>query len=247
MTDEPAIVVEHLTRSFARPKGERLEVLHDLSFQVRTGGLVSILGPSGCGKSTLLNILAGLDGSDEGRVSLQGERVGFVFQKPRLLDWRTVRRNVELALEEMNLSKTEMRSRAERYLHLTGLQGYEDYYPRQVSGGMQQRIAIARALAVHSPILLMDEPFSGLDAITAERMREELIRIWQETGKTILFVTHDISEAAFLSQQVLFMTAKPASIHTTATIDLPYPRRRDDERIFAHDRELRRRFHAMVS
>ena len=185
---------------------------------------MSIVGPSGCGKSTLLNLVAGIDTPTTGEVRSDGV-VGFVFQRPRLLDWRTVRQNVELPLEESELSKAERRARVERYLELVGLDGYQDYFPQQISGGMQQRVAMARALAIHPSILVMDEPFSGLDAITAERMREELVRIWQETKKTVLFVTHDIGEAVFLSQRVFIMTAKPARLHASVSVDIPYPRR----------------------
>lgn len=241
---EAPILVDGLGHVFRAPDGNALQVLDDFSFEIPKGALVSIVGPSGCGKSTLLNLVAGIDEPTSGSVRIDGA-VGFVFQKPRLLDWRTVRENVALPLEETGLSRDERRSRAQHYLELTGLGGYEDYYPRQISGGMQQRVAIARALAIHPSILLMDEPFSGLDAITAERMREELVRIWRETKKTILFVTHDITEAVFLSQRIIIMTAKPARVHASLAIDLPYPRSLEDERLFAKDRELRHLFFSM--
>ena len=244
VSDEAHIVVENLGRSFPSPDGTTLQVLQDLSFEVPRGGLVSIVGPSGCGKSTLLNLVAGIDTPTTGAVRTDGA-VGFVFQKPRLLDWRTVRQNVELPLEELELSKADRRARVGRYLELVGLDGYQDYFPHQISGGMQQRVAMARALAIHPSILVMDEPFSGLDAITAERMREELVRIWQETNKTVLFVTHDIGEAVFLSQRVFIITAKPARIHASVSVDLPYPRRLEDECVFEKDKELRRLFFAM--
>ncbi len=244
VSDEADIVVESLGRSFPSPDGTILQVLQDLSFDVPRGGLVSIVGPSGCGKSTLLNLVAGIDTPTTGEVRTDGA-VGFVFQKPRLLNWRTVRHNVELPLEELELSKPDRRTRVEQYLELVGLDGYQDYFPHQISGGMQHRVAMARALAIHPSILVMDEPFSGLDAITAERMREELVRIWQETKKTVLFVTHDIGEAVFLSQRVFIMTNQPARVHASVSVDLPYPRRLEDERIFEKDKELRRLFFAM--
>ena len=218
VSDEAHIVVEKLGRSFPSPDGTTLQVLEDLSFDVPRGGLVSIVGPSGCGKSTLLNLVAGIDTPTTGEVRTDGA-VGFVFQTPRLLDWRTVRHNVELLLEELELSKPDRRARVERYLELVGLDGYQDYFPHQISGGMQQRVAMARALAIHPSILVMDEPFSGLDAITAERMREELVRIWQETKKTVLFVTHDIGEAVFLSQRVFILTNQPARVHASVAVD----------------------------
>jgi len=242
--EEASIVVDGLGRSFVTPEAGPLVVLDNLSFAVSKGAMVSIVGPSGCGKSTLLNLVAGIDTPTTGEVRTGGT-VGFVFQKPRLLDWRTVRQNIELPLEETPLSRAERRDRVERYIELVGLGSYRDYFPRQISGGMQQRVAMARALAIHPSILVMDEPFSGLDAITAQRLREELIRIWQETSKTILFVTHDIGEAVFLSQRVYIMTAKPACIYGTVDIELSYPRRLDDERIFEKDKELRRLFFSM--
>ena len=256
MSADAYIAVEGLGRSFPAPDGSTLKVLEEMSFQLSSGALVSLLGPSGCGKSTLLNLLASIDTEASG--SLRGgdtridgraigpehapHPIGFVFQESRLLDWRTLRRNIELPLEETALSKEERYARAAHYIGLSGLTGYEDYYPNQISGGMQQRVALARALAVDPTILLMDEPFSGLDALTAQRMREELIRIWQETGKTILFVTHDISEAAFLSQRVLLLTQKPAKIHASVTIGLPYPKEVGDAKLFEKEREIRQKF-----
>src|SRR5262249_50220035 len=140
---------------------------------------------------------------------IDGSRIGFVFQQPRLLNWRTVAENVLLPLEQQRLERTSLNLLAAKYLGLVGLSGHEHYYPLQLSGGMQQRVAIARALAIEPDILLMDEPFSGLDEITGRKLRQELLRIWKDTGKTILFVTHSISEAVFLSQQILIVSAKP--------------------------------------
>lgn len=246
VSDDAHIVVENLGHAFPSPDGTPLQVLESVSFEVSRGGLVSIVGPSGCGKSTLLNLVAGIDAPTTGEIRTDGA-VGFVFQKPRLLDWRTARQNVELPLEGTTLSREDRRHRGEEYLQLVGLDGYEDYYPRQISGGMQQRVAIARALAIHPSILVMDEPFASLDAITAQRMREEVIRIWQETKKTVLFVTHDISEAAFLSQRVVILTPKPARVLDTVEVDLPYPRHLEDERVFEKDREIRRLFFSMMT
>jgi len=250
------ISVKELVRSFQTPDGGTLDVLKDLTFEVDRGALVSLVGPSGCGKSTLLNLIAGIDACTSGEIRIDAQRVGeesnaralgFVFQQPLLLNWRTVRRNVGLSLEETSLSKQEREARVKYYIELTGLGGYEDFYPHQISGGMQHRAALARALAIDPVILLMDEPFSGLDAMTAQRMREELLRIWQETGKTILFVTHDISEAVFLSQRVLIMSPKPAHIFATVPIEAPYPRQLGDDHLFEKDKEIRRRFFSMES
>lgn len=246
VSDDAHIVARHLGHAFPSPDGTSLQVLDGLNFEVSRGALVSIVGPSGCGKSTLLNLIAGIDEPTTGEIRTDGA-VGFVFQKPRLLDWRTVRQNVELPLEETRLSKGDRRRRVDDYLGLVGLDGFEDYYPRQISGGMQQRVAIARALAIHPSILVMDEPFSSLDAISAQRLREEVIRIWRETQKTVLFVTHDISEAAFLSQRVLILTPKPARLLDTVDVDLPYPRNLEDEHVFEKDREIRRLFFSMMT
>jgi NitT/TauT family transport system ATP-binding protein len=227
-----AIKLAQVSKEHPSPSGARLRVLEDISFEAPDRSFTSILGPSGCGKSTILNLIAGLDVRSSGQISIEGNRIGFVFQQPRLLNWRTVAENITLPLEEQRLEKSAMRTLATKYVALVGLEGYEDYYPLQLSGGMQQRVAIARALAIDPDILLMDEPFSGLDEITARKLRKELIRIWQQTGKTILFVTHSIGEAVFLSQQILIVTAKPAKIFKRISIDLAYPRDYSDIRLF---------------
>lgn len=232
-------------KEFSLANGERLRVLEGVSFEAADHSFTSILGPSGCGKSTILNLIAGLDNHSDGQISIDGNRIGFVFQQPRLLNWRTVADNVILPLEQQSFDKDAMRSLARKYLDLVGLGGYENYYPLQLSGGMQQRVAIARALAIDPDILLMDEPFSGLDEITARKLRQELIRIWQETGKTILFVTHSINESVFLSQQILIVSAKPATIFKRLTIDLPYPREYGDIRLFEIETSLTRDFLGM--
>ena len=225
--------------------GKRLRVLEDISFEAGAGSFTSILGPSGCGKSTILNLIARLDRQSSGEISTAGDRIGFVFQQPRLLNWRTVADNVTLPLEQQNLDKTALRALAIKYLELVGLGGYENYYPLQLSGGMQQRVAIARALAIDPDILLMDEPFSGLDEITSRKLRQELLQIWEKTSKTILFVTHSIAESVFLSQQILIVSAKPARIFKRLTIDLPYPREYGDLRLFEIETQLTRDFLGM--
>lgn len=240
-----AIVLTNVTKEFSLPSGERLRVLENVSFESPDRSFTSILGPSGCGKSTILNLIAKLDNHSSGTISVGGSRIGFVFQQPRLLNWRTIAENVALPLEARNLDSIALRALAEKQLALVGLEGYENYYPLQLSGGMQQRVAIARALAIDPDVLLMDEPFSGLDEITARKLRQELIRIWQQTGKTILFVTHTISEAVFLSQQVLIVSAKPATIFKRLTIDLPYPRQYGDIRLFELETKLTHDFLGM--
>jgi len=237
-----AIRLTNVAKEHVLASGERLRVLEDISFELADRSFTSILGPSGCGKSTILNLIAGLDSRSSGQISIDGARIGFVFQQPRLLNWRTVVDNVILPLEQQNFGREAMRALAAKYLRLVGLAGYETYYPLQLSGGMQQRVAIARALAIDPDILLMDEPFSGLDEITSRKLRQELLRIWQETRKTILFVTHSISESVFLSQQILIVSAKPARIFKRITIDLPYPREYGDLRLFEIETQLTKDF-----
>src|SRR5215510_3169607 len=240
-----AIRLTNVAKDRALATGERLRILENISFEAADHSFTSILGPSGCGKSTILNLIASLDNHSSGQISIEGNRIGFVFQQPRLLNWRTVAENVMLPLEQRGLSRHAQRGLAQKYLALVGLEGCDDYYPLQLSGGMQHRVAIARALTIDPDILLMDEPFSGLDAITARKLRQELLRIWQETGKTILFVTHSISESVFLSQQILIVSAKPAKIFKRVPIELPYPREYGDVRLFEIETRLTRDFLAM--
>lgn len=237
-----AIKLTQVAKEHGSFNGQPLRVLEDISFEATDRSFTSIVGPSGCGKSTILNLIAGLDTRSAGQISIAGNRIGYVFQQPRLLNWRTVAENVMLPLEQQAFEKDAIRARAEKYLGLVGLSGYEDYYPLQLSGGMQQRVAIARALAIDPDILLMDEPFSGLDEITARKLRQELIRIWMETATTILFVTHSISESVFLSQQILIVSPKPARIFKRIAVDLPYPREYGDVRLFELETALMKDF-----
>jgi NitT/TauT family transport system ATP-binding protein len=214
--------------------GEHLAI-SDASFDVMPGELLSLVGPSGCGKSTLLKILAGLHPHDGGEVRIgspshpfdPSKDVGMVFQAPLLLKWRRILENVLLPAEILGLPSRESKERARGLLALVGLSGYEDKYPYELSGGMQQRAAIARAL-VHDPkLVLMDEPFGALDALTREKMNLELLRIWKEARKTIVFVTHGISEAVFLGTRVVVLTAGPARMADNFEVDLPHPRTLD--------------------
>jgi len=204
----------------------------DVSFNVEVGEFISLVGPSGCGKSTLLKILSGLVRNDGGEVRIGGERqrldagrdIGMVFQQPLLLKWRNIIDNVLLPAEILGLPQREARERASHLLELVGLKGFEHSRPYELSGGMQQRAAIARAF-VHDPkLVLMDEPFGALDALTRERMNVELNRIWKESAKTILFVTHSISEAVFLGTKVIVLTARPARMAGRIAIELAEPR-----------------------
>jgi NitT/TauT family transport system ATP-binding protein len=214
--------------------GEHLAI-SDASFDVMPGELLSLVGPSGCGKSTLLKVLAGLHPHDGGEVRIgspshpfdPSKDVGMVFQAPLLLKWRRILENVLLPAEILGLPMAESKSRARDLLGLVGLAGNEDKYPYELSGGMQQRAAIARAL-IHDPkLVLMDEPFGALDALTREKMNLELLRIWKEAGKTIVFVTHGISEAVFLGTRVVVLTAGPARMADNFEVDLPHPRTLD--------------------
>jgi NitT/TauT family transport system ATP-binding protein len=208
--------------------------LADINFNVRRGEFISIVGPSGCGKTTLLNILAGLISKTEGSAAVSGHEVtkplseiGMVFQAPTLLPWRTILENLMIPIEVQKRDKTEYKAIAADLLKLVGLDGFENKYPNELSGGMQQRAGICRAL-IHSPsVLLMDEPFGALDAMTREYMNLELLRIWKESNQTIALVTHSITEAVFLSDRVIVMSPRPGRIAEIINIELPRPRTLD--------------------
>ena len=225
-----ALIVREVNLTF--PDGDQgLHVLKDISFSVTNEEFVCILGPSGSGKSTLLRILAGLLAPSNGQVSYpglvapqSGHPIGFVFQKANLMPWRTVRENITLPLELMNIPKNEAAQQAQNLIHLVGLEGFEDSLPRDLSGGMEQRVAIARALVYDPSILLLDEPFGALDALTRERMGSELLRIWHAKRKTVLMVTHAIAEAVFLADRVLVLSPRPGEIRLDVQVDLPRPR-----------------------
>jgi NitT/TauT family transport system ATP-binding protein len=228
----PLLVVEDLKMDYRQSDGARLPVLKSVSFQVIEGEFLCLVGTSGHGKSTLLRLIAGLEQPKSGRIWLAGQAVdrprrtvGIVFQKPTLMGWRTVEANVALPLELNGCcDKEEARQRARALIDLVGLSGFETTYPAQLSGGMAQRVALARAL-VHDPqILLLDEPFGALDALTREQMGRELLRIWQARCKTVVMVTHSIPEAIFLADRVLVLGQRPASVVAEVAIDLPRPR-----------------------
>jgi NitT/TauT family transport system ATP-binding protein len=224
------MVAKLAIRGLSKWFGE-LEALRDLDLDVERGGFVSVVGPSGCGKTTFLRIVAGLEPATAGEVRLDGGVVrgpagdrGFVFQADNLLPWRTVLANAMIGPEVAGRSGQGERRRTLDLLKLVGLEGFERYYPRQLSGGMRQRVNLARALAIDPQILLMDEPFSALDAQTREIMQTELMRIWEEGRKTVLFVTHQIDEAVFLSDRVLVFARRPGRLQESVRIDLPRPR-----------------------
>ena len=227
------IRVQHLWMRYGG-KADGVVALADIDFAVGDGEFVSVVGPSGCGKSTLLRILAGLMPPTDGNAALAGSPIdgprrdiGVVFQSPVLFPWRTVLGNAELPVDVQGLDRKAMRAKALELLKLVGLEGFESRYPRELSGGMQQRVSLVRAL-IHDPaLLLMDEPFGALDAMTRETMHIELQRIWMERRKTIVFITHSIAEAVFLADRVLVMTPRPGRIGAELKIDLPRPRALD--------------------
>jgi NitT/TauT family transport system ATP-binding protein len=237
----PILTVHDLSVTFPDPNGG-LEVLDTVSFTVRPREFVCVLGPSGSGKSTLLRILAGLLGPTSGAFTFAGgkPKIGMVFQQSNLMPWRTALENITLPLEILGVPAEQAHARAQVLIDLVGLQGFESSWPRDLSGGMAQRVAIARAL-IHDPdILLLDEPFGSLDALTRERMWTELSRIWQQRQKTVLMVTHSIGESLFLADRVLVLTQRPGRIKLDLGVDLPRPRV-DEMRYTAHFGKLARR------
>lgn len=231
--DGAILWAEHIGVTFRSPQGG-LGALDDVSFQVSQGEFVCVVGPSGCGKSTLLRVLSGLLMPTTGQAYLRGKPIsgpcgdiGMVFQKANLMPWRSVLQNITLPLEVQGLDVTLARQRAADLVRLVGLEGFEKNHPHELSGGMAQRVAIARALSHDPEILLLDEPFGSLDALTRERMNLELLRIWQARRKTVVMVTHNIQEAIFLADRVLVMTARPGQVTADLPVRLPRPRSQD--------------------
>jgi len=227
---KPILVAEHLQMTFTSPDSQ-LEALAEAHFTVAPNEFVCLIGPSGCGKSTLLRILGGLVRPTGGQVSFEGEplveprrEIGFVFQRSTLMPWRSALRNVMLPLEILGVPRADAKRGARELLDLVGLGDFADTLPRDLSGGMRQRVALARALVRDPEVLLLDEPFGALDALTRERMNWELLRIWQARRKTVLMVTHNIQEAVFLSDRVLAMSPRPGRVEREVLIDLPRPR-----------------------
>jgi len=228
------------------PRKPGLVALHNVSFSVRKNEFVCLLGPSGCGKTTLIRIVAGLIRADRGEIRVNGTPVTapgrdrcMVFQQFGLLPWRTVLSNVEFGLEIEGVARAERQKIAREYLALVGLNGFEHYYPHQISGGMQQRVGIARALSKKPDILLMDEPFGAVDAQTREQLQEELLKIWAKTDTTVIFVTHSIDESIYLSDRVIIMQSRPGRIKEEVAIDLPRPRWEGDVKADPRFAELR--------
>ncbi|MFE1948944.1 MULTISPECIES: ABC transporter ATP-binding protein [Streptomyces] len=229
VADGKATRIEHVSKSFATPAGPQL-VLDDISLDVAPGEFVTLLGASGCGKSTLLNLVAGLDAPSAGSIATDG-RPALMFQEHALFPWLTAGKNIELALKLRGVPKNERRDRAEELLELVRLQGAYGKRVHELSGGMRQRVALARALAQDARLLLMDEPFAALDAITRDVLHGELTRIWEETHLSVLFVTHNVREAVRLAQRVVLLSSRPGRIAREWTVDIPQPRRIEDPEV----------------
>ncbi|MFT7671325.1 MAG: NitT/TauT family transport system ATP-binding protein [Planctomycetota bacterium] len=225
---QPKVVFEGVCKSFAKG-GERLQVLEDINLEVADGEFVCLLGPSGCGKSTMLNIVGGFETPDKGRVTIDGEEVNgtspkrvFVFQEYGIFPWASVWDNVALGLRK--LPKPEQARIVQETIDMVGLTGFESAYPRELSGGMKQRVEVARALAVSPDVIYMDEPFGALDSLTRLAMRSEIIRIWEQEKKTILFVTHDVDESIQIADRIVVLSARPGRIADIVEVNIPHPR-----------------------
>jgi NitT/TauT family transport system ATP-binding protein len=222
--------IEHLSKEFEL-NGARIQALRDVNLTINRGEFICLIGASGCGKSTLLRIIAGFETATSGTAKVRGKLIvepgpdrGMVFQDYALFPWLSVRDNIAFGPTERGVAKAELRDKVENFIDVVGLRKFADAYPHQLSGGMKQRVAIARVLANDADIVLMDEPFGALDALTRERLQEELLDIWQRTGLTVIFVTHSIEEAIFLADRVVVMTPGPGRIESDNRIELPRPR-----------------------
>jgi len=233
MTAQTVVSLSGVEKTFELPGGSSMTAVSGIDMEIRKGEFVSLIGPSGCGKSTLLRLIGDLTQPSAGSVTINGKPAhqarldrdyGMVFQAPVLFDWRTVEENVRLPLELMGQGRESREARVREMLELVELTDFARHHPYQLSGGMQQRVAIARALTFSPSILLMDEPFGALDEMTRERMNSEVLRIWEQTGITVIFVTHSIPEAVFLSSRVVVMSARPGRVARVLEIDLPRPR-----------------------
>ncbi len=228
------LIIDNLSKSFIHTStNESMQILKDINFTAEEGQFVCIVGPSGCGKTTLLRMIAGLERQDSGHIYLNDKEIlspvtdiGFIFQETTLLPWRTVLRNVEFGLEIGNVPKKQRRQRALEFVELVELKGFEDYYPKQISGGMKRKAALAMSLVVDPKILLMDEPFVALDCQSRSQLQEALLNIWAKTKKTVIFVTHNVEEAVFLADEIICLSTRPAEIYRIMKVDMPRPRDR---------------------
>ncbi len=234
----PAIRLAGATKAFPDAGGGSFTAMRDVTFDVAPGEFVSVVGPTGCGKSTTLSLISGLEPATAGEVAVTGtpvagipSTVGYMFQQDAVLPWRTVRDNVALGLRYRGVSKAEARERAQGWIARVGLDGFERYYPHQLSGGMRKRVAMAQTLITEPEIILMDEPFGALDVQTRELMQGELLRLWAGSKAAVVFVTHDLTEAIALADRVVVMTAAPATVKSIVAVDLPRPRMVDEIRL----------------
>jgi ABC-type nitrate/sulfonate/bicarbonate transport system ATPase subunit len=233
-----AISIQNVRRVFLNAKGEETVALDRVNLEIQPGEMISLLGPSGCGKSTLMRIIAGLDRPDQGEVSLDGVPIlgpnherGLVFQDPTLFSWLTVSGNVSFGLKARGIMK-EKGGEVDDYIRLVGLEGFRNAYPHQLSGGMSQRVALARALVNHPKVLLLDEPLGALDAFTRMQMQDEILRIWEDRGTTMVFVTHDVDEAIYMSDRIIVMTPRPGKIQELIEVRLSRPQARNHPDFF---------------
>lgn len=252
MSTVEKIRFEHVTKTFPirdekKKRGTKLfTAIEDVHFSVKEGEFITLVGPSGCGKSTLLDLLAGLTKPSRGRILIDGQEIngpgldrGIVFQQYALYPWRTARRNIEFGLEAKGIPKWEWKEQGDYYLELVGLKDFADRYPHELSGGMKQRVAIARSLAFNPDVLLLDEPFAALDAQTRETLQSELLRIWEKTKKTIIFITHGIDEAVYLGQRVVVLSPNPGTVREI--VDIPLKNRLEDSDIHSNPEFIKAR------
>jgi len=236
--DASSLTIQNLRKTYTRADGVETEAIRDLSLNIDAGELVSLVGPSGCGKSTLLRLLAGLESPTSGQLLVGSDPIltpsaerGLVFQDPNLFPWLTVRRNMQAGLVARGVLR-QRRHEIDEFMRLVGLEAFADSYPHQLSGGMAQRVGLARALVNHPRVLLLDEPLGALDAFTRMRMQDEVLKLWQNRGTTMLLVTHDIDEAIYMSDRIILMTPRPGRVDRILSIDLPRPRPRHAPEFF---------------
>lgn len=244
-----SLTMEDVTKQFVSENGSQVHVLDQFSLSIAPGEIVALVGPSGCGKSTLLRLLAGLDQPTAGQLWIGSERItapgadrGLIFQNPNLFPWKTVRANIETGLVARGLL-SQHRHEVDELLELIGLTSFAQSYPHQLSGGMAQRVALARALINHPPVLLLDEPLGALDQFTRMRMQDELLRLWQLRGTTMLLVTHDIDEALYLSDRIVLISGRPGRVDRILDVSLPRPRQRNDSQFELYRRKILEQFH----
>lgn len=240
-----SIEIKNIYKSFKKNNKHELDVLDDINLNINHGDFICLLGPSGCGKTTLLRLIAGLDKPTSGEIIANGELVTgpsgdrtVIFQQYSLFPWLTVLDNVMFGLNQQNDNKEENREAAERYLQRVGLLEFKDAYPHELSGGMKQRVAIIRSLLTHAPILLMDEPFSALDMQNRRKLQEQLIGVWQRFDNTIVFVTHDVDEAAYLADKIVIMDREPGRVKEIMSVDIERPRNRSSPEMIQLQEEI---------